>query len=270
MVAALEDHPHPVEGALVELRSLLRQAVGSPAWSLDDEQLVEQVVQAGAVVAQAQALLLRLIGEADAREALLRDGAPSAQAWVRHRLRLSPAEASSYVRTGRALRSELEQTAQACGTGELGLGHAVTIARTVAGLPADPGLRRSAERDLVAHAGVFDPVVLARLGRRLLAVVDPDDADAREGDALARAEERAARHLDLALVPDGEGGAWLRGRLDPEGSAVVRGRAGPAVRAAAGRGGQTRPATPRAAPGRSSGRGVPADAGGRNAPDDGW
>ena len=86
MTAALEDRTHPVEGALVELRSLLRQAVECPVWSLDDARLVEQVVEAGAVVAQAQALLLRLVGEADAGEALLQDGAPSAQAWVRHRL----------------------------------------------------------------------------------------------------------------------------------------------------------------------------------------
>ena len=79
MTAALEDRPHPVEGALGEVRSLLRQAVEAPVWSLDDARLVEQVVRAGAVVAQAQALLLRLVGEADAREALLRDGAPSAR-----------------------------------------------------------------------------------------------------------------------------------------------------------------------------------------------
>ncbi len=220
MTTALEDRPHPLEGALTEVRSLLGEAVDCPVWSLSDARLREEVVEAGAVVAQAQALLLRLVGEADAREALLHDGAPSAPAWVRHRLRISPSEAASYVRTGRALRTQLEQTAQACGAGRLGLGQAATIARTIAELPAD--LRRDAERDLVAHAATFDPVVLGRLGRRMLAMADPDAEDARDGDALARAEERAARRLDLSFTPDGEGGSWLRGRLDPEGTAVVR------------------------------------------------
>ena len=51
------------------------------------------------MVARAQAVLLGLVAEADARGALLGDGAPSSQAWLRARLRISPSEAASYVRT---------------------------------------------------------------------------------------------------------------------------------------------------------------------------
>jgi hypothetical protein len=39
---------------------------------------------------------------------------------------------------------------------------------------------------------------------------------------LERAEERAARRVELTWSPDGAGGSWLRGRLDAEGTAVVR------------------------------------------------
>ena len=39
---------------------------------------------------------------------------------------------------------------------------------------------------------------------------------------MARAEERAARRMELTFTPDGEGGSWLRGRLDPAGAATVR------------------------------------------------
>lgn len=53
-------------------------------------------------------------------------------------------------------------------------------------------------------------------------MVDPDLDDARESDAFAREEERAARRMDLSVVADDEGGAWLRGRLDPTGTAVLR------------------------------------------------
>jgi hypothetical protein len=96
------------------------------------------------------------------------------------------------------------------------------IARTVADLPAGEELRRDTERTLVGDAAVFDPVLLGRLGRRLVAVAHPDPKDARTGPALARAEDRAARRMDLSFAPDAEGGSWLRGRLDAEGAAVVR------------------------------------------------
>ena len=77
---------------------------------------------------------------------------------------------------------------------------------------------------------MFDPTVLARLGRRLLTVADPDGDDAREGNALTRAEDRAARRMELTFTPDGEGGSWLRGRLDPAGAATVRAALDPLAR----------------------------------------
>jgi hypothetical protein len=80
-------------------------------------------------------------GEADARRALLADGAASSSAWLRHRLRLSPSEASSYVRTARGLRGGLEDTAAAGAAGQIGLAHAAVITRTVAELPAGAQLR---------------------------------------------------------------------------------------------------------------------------------
>jgi hypothetical protein len=212
----------PVSEALSAVRSLLGETMDHPLWTVDADGLGRLLVDAGTVVAQAQAVLLRLVGEADARGVLLEDGAPSAQAWLRHRLRLSPAEAAAHVRTARALRDGLPETARACSGGEISAAHAAVVTRTMAELPPDPQLRRDAERDLVEHATRFEPTVLARISRRLLAVVDPEAADARDGDALARAEERAARRMELTLTPDGEGGSWLRGRLDPTGASVVR------------------------------------------------
>jgi Domain of unknown function (DUF222) len=82
--------------------------------------------------------------------------------------------------------------------------------------------RADAERTLLEHAATYDPVVLGRLGRRIAAHVDPGADEAADAAALARAEERAARRVELSLSPDGEGGSWLRGRLDAEGTAVVR------------------------------------------------
>jgi hypothetical protein len=213
-VAAL-DRPPLLEG----MRSALAQAAVAPLWSLGGGELLDLVEEAGAVVAQA--VLMHVVREADARDALVAEGATSSAAWLRAQLRLSPTEATSYLKTARALDG-LDVTAAACADGRIGLGHAGVVARTVAELPPDPGLRADAERDLVEHARVFDPVQLARIGRRLLAAADADAVEAGEAAALARAEERAARTMDLTLSPDGEGGAWLRGRLDAEGTAVLR------------------------------------------------
>jgi hypothetical protein len=217
MSVAVLDRPPLLEG----VRPALAQVAEAPLWSLGSEELTDLVEEAGAVVAAAQAVLMHVVREADARDALVAEGATSSAAWLRARLRLSPSEAAGYVKTARAL-ADLDTAAAACADGRIGLGHASVVARTVADLPADPGLRVAAERDLVEHAQVFDPVQLTRIGRRLVAAVDADAVEAGEADALARAEERAARAMDLALTPDGEGGAWLRGRLDPEGTAVLR------------------------------------------------
>jgi hypothetical protein len=173
------------------------------------------------VAARAQGLLLRLVGEADARGALTAQGASSSAAFLRHRLRLSPAEASSCAKTARVVRSLAAGTGAACTDGRITATQAAVIARAVADLPAGP-VRAEAERTLLEHAVTYDPVVLGRLARRIAAHVDPGREEAADAAALARAQERAARRVELSLSPDGEGGSWLRGRLDAEGTAVVR------------------------------------------------
>ena len=205
-----------VAAALSGAGRSLAEAAEAPLWSVRDAELAELVVAAGQLVAQAQGTLLRLVGEADARAALTAGGATSTAAFLRHRLRLSPAEASACARTARATRT-LTDTGAACAAGRITGGQAAAITRVVAELPVLA--QAEAERTLLEHAATFDPVVLGRLGRRIAAHVDPDADDA---SALERAEERAARRVELTWSPDGDGGSWLRGRLDAEGTAVVR------------------------------------------------
>ncbi|MFL6130056.1 MAG: DUF222 domain-containing protein [Mycobacteriales bacterium] len=51
---------------------------------------------------------------------------------------------------------------------------------------------------------------------------DPERDDAVDAAGLVAAEARAARRVELSLASDGDGGSWLRGRLDAEGTAVLR------------------------------------------------
>src|SRR5829696_8845615 len=219
-----------VVGAAVEDAAVaLETAAEAALWPLRDVELAELVVAAGRLAARAQGLLLRLVGEADARDALTADGATGSAAFLRHRLRMSPAEAASCARTARTVRAEAEATGAACASGRVSGGQAAVIARAVRDLPAGP-VRAEAERTLLQHAATYDPAVLGRLARRIAAHVDPERGDAAEAAELARAEERALRRLELTLSPDGEGGAWLRGRLDPEGAGVVRAALDPLCR----------------------------------------
>jgi hypothetical protein len=126
-----------LEDALESARGSLGDAADAPMWTVGDEGLVGLVVAAGEVVARAQAVLLRLVGEADARDALVAQGASSSRSWLRHRLRLAPAEASTYVTTAGALRSDLGATRAACAEGRVGLAQATVIARAVGELPPD-------------------------------------------------------------------------------------------------------------------------------------
>jgi hypothetical protein len=228
MTALLDLPPPPAAaarsvlgGAVEGAEAALAEAADAALWSVADAELAGLVVAAGRLVARAQGLLLRLVGEADAREALTAGGATSSAAFLRHRLRLSPSEAAACAKTARATRTVAAATGAACAAGRVTAGQAGVICRAVGELPAGP-VRGRAERTLLEQAATYDPVVLGRLGRRIAAHVDPDAGEAAEAAALAQAEEQAARRVELSLSPDGEGGSWLRGRLDAEGTVVVR------------------------------------------------
>ena len=110
-------------------------------------------------------------------------GARNTQAVLRDGLRLSPGEATARVQrlgsretlTGQVLPPEYARVAAAQADGAISAEQARVITATVEDLPA--GVRaehgESVEQTLVA-AGRFDPTVLARLGRHLHAVLDPD------------------------------------------------------------------------------------------------
>ncbi len=95
------------------------------------------------------------------------------------------------------------------------------IVRAVDDLPSGDLVRRRGEKVLVRQAGHLDATELARAGRHLVEVVDPDTVDRRLEAALER-EERAA-HLTryLSISQDRAGGVRLRGRGSAEDGALL-------------------------------------------------
>jgi hypothetical protein len=100
-------------------------------------------------------------------------------------------------------------------------GQADVIVTAVNDLPSGDLVRRRGERLLVTEAARLNGSQLARAGRHLAHVVDPDATDRRLEAALDR-EERAA-HLGryLAITPDRAGGVWIKGHGSAEDGALL-------------------------------------------------
>ena len=61
------------------------------------------------------------------------------------------------------------------------------------------------EKELVGLADHYDAKALKNHGRTVLAIVDPDAADAHEGKLLEREERAAAKATSFSIWETGEG-----------------------------------------------------------------
>ena len=176
------------------------------------------------VKAQADAVLLATIGEVEARGLARSRGASSTRAWLHAAHRLDPAEASMLVRTAASLRAGFEETGVALAAGQVNLGQARVVIRSVTDLPADldPCLATAAETLMIGHCQTFDPSSLALIGRRLAECIDPDGTQARDEKKLPELEKTAHGKRGLTISPDKTGaGRYVRGYLDTEGAAII-------------------------------------------------
>jgi len=125
---------------------------------------------------------------------------------LRERVLLAPAEGKRQVGLARALE-ERPVTAAALAAGSFPAASAAVIIEAVRDLPeeVDPGVRERAETYLAGEAHAQDTAALRRLAEHLEEVLDPDGADARLAEQLARAEERAAREVYFSLRHDETG-----------------------------------------------------------------
>jgi uncharacterized protein DUF222/HNH endonuclease len=214
---------HPVAEAMTAIGAALDGVAESPVWSLPDGQVEELLGGAHRLEGRMAELTTRLVEEADRRELAKRAGASSTQAWLRHRWQVSPADAKRQVTLAASLAGGLELTRRALAAGDITRAHAGVIVKVMDSLSAGLGdaTLAAAERQLVDWCRQFDPVEVARLGRRLWEVVDPDGADAREAALLQRQERDAKRQRQLSFGADGVGLHLLRGRFDTEAAAVI-------------------------------------------------
>ena len=187
-----------------------------------------------AIEAQLAELKAALIVRAEETELAALEGATSLKAWLRDHTMLAPGEAKRQIDLAHALTRHTV-VREALARGEFPPASAQVIVHAVDALPveADGWVVEQAEKHLTAEAHVHDTQTLGRLARHLDEVIDPEGADQRLAEQLARAEEAAARRVFLHLRHDeaaqttegllpgpvaagGEAPADGRGVLEPE------------------------------------------------------
>jgi hypothetical protein len=159
-----------------------------------------------------------LIGEVDSRGLAGERACASTAVLLRQLLRITPAEASGRVRaaadlgprralTGEPLPPVFPAVAAAQAVGVISPAHARVITATVDALPAVVQAEHdeSVQETLIEHAAEFDPVVLARVARRITDTLDPDGTLAEERDR--------ARRRDLTIRQRRDGSASVTGEL---------------------------------------------------------
>ena len=210
-----------------------RLAVWSQArpWAMSTPELVDAVDVVQALVVEANAVLLRLVREVDARGVAKEQGASSTAVWLRDRHRVSVRSAHRLVKTAAALDAAPPVVGEAVAAGAVNRDQADTILRSLGRLPRDVGadIRDRAAAALVGFCGEHDPESLtaARVtgsctwSRRR----SPTTPTGRRW-SRRRATAQEKRFFTLSPDPDGVG-VRLRGRLTPEGAAVVRAAVGP-------------------------------------------
>ena len=159
-----------------------------------------------AVETGAAELRMRVMATAGAGVAAA-EGFRDAAAWLSANTRVRRSDAAADLRLGVALDRELPVLAQAVREGRVNLAQARAIAAAVEELPRRVGQEviERAEAKLVELADEHDPTSLAKLGRRILEVVDPERFEAEEARALAEAEKRADEKQRLRIRALGDG-----------------------------------------------------------------
>ncbi len=182
-------------------------------WSVPSTQTLPLVRQLTAARAALDAARLHAIREVDTRGTALETGATSTSAWLNVVGLQRPGAAKTDLRVANQLAESYPATAEALAAGGVTLHHVQVICRVLHSLPdtVDEATLAAAELHLLKLAGRYDPSTLAKLGKRLKYVLDPDGE--RE---LAAEEARLNAQQELHLTQRDDGPWDLRATLDPE------------------------------------------------------
>jgi hypothetical protein len=173
-----------------------------------------------------QGIWLRYLAAVDARGAAGADHGVqfgSTASWLRARLRMAAGQATTAVRTARALfRGPLPATGAALLNGEFSAAHAEVLAASTLHQPDH--VIHAAEATLLDAARRLDPTGLRKVVSHLQYTVDPDGADAAAQRRYERRGLWCTTTMDRLVA--------VRGILDPEAGQLVQAALEPLARPA--------------------------------------
>ncbi len=210
-----------MDEALAVMEQAVLDCLSANVYSLPSAELVSRLDRVHAFSQQVAALELGLVREVDARGLPAAEGAHSTGAWLAHKWRVSPGTTARLVKLAKLVDSSAPQSGVALGEGRVNVEQVHVIASAVRELPV--GHQPEGERFLLEQAAVFAPRDLGRLGERLLYVVDPEGAEQKAADQLAKDEARGYRDRTLSVFDiAGTSKVRISGWLDREGGAIIR------------------------------------------------
>jgi hypothetical protein len=225
MAMSLHRHDAPATpaGVVAELVQRLR-GLGEVLWSAQsDDTLVSVVEGLQVLVAAAAAVEAGVLVEAEARDlAKGKLAFGSTGDWLTHVGGLRQGEGKKRLARAQALTGPLDRTRRGLLEGRVSPAQADLIVAAVQALPSGEWVPARGERLMVESAARLDATDLARTGRHLVQVVDPDAEDRRHEAALERAERAAHLSRYLVIADDGAGGIRLKGYGSVEDGAVLR------------------------------------------------
>ncbi|WP_433563348.1 DUF222 domain-containing protein [Nocardia sp. CA-151230] len=207
---------------IAELATAVQTLSNTSLKQFSDADVVELMQRLETCKRQLSALDSRLIIEAANRSLPETSGARDLVPFLRQTLGLSKYDASVRVKitrqcgeffepTGHLRPPTLAATAEAYEAGNISRDHVRNIVDVMNHLPADipAGTRAEAERILVGHSRIGWPDDLPKIGRDILARVDPD------GKVVSDADRRRKRGIMLCR-PGIDGMSWIEGWITPE------------------------------------------------------
>ena len=177
-----------------------------PMWSMTTQDAEQALLSLTRVRSQLDALLLRVLRQAETVGAGMGTGATSTTSWWSHATRTTRAEAHRIARLAAAMDDHAD-VAQGLAAGDLRTDQARVIADAVDALPdtVEDWVPAAATTFMLDKAAEHDAKDLRVLGRRLLEAVEPEAADAEEARRLEAEEADALAQASFSMVDDGHG-----------------------------------------------------------------
>ena len=187
---------HPISVAIARSEAEIIAVADTPTWSMTQDEVrtnAERLIRKNAKDAE---LLARILAQGERNGAFTDTGATDAAAWLAHTTHITRHEANGHVRLAHQLEAH-DAVRDAMAAGQVHAGQATVICQAVDELPEES--RELCEKELVGLADHYDAKALKGHGRQVLAIVDPEAADAHEAKHLEREEKAAAKATSFSI-----------------------------------------------------------------------